>query len=228
MKATHAFQGRTDLLLRPMPHLSDEEIVRYVRDEASAAEASIGQPLHTAISYMLVSMECLIGAAYTRKVQAAGLAGAVRPSMGRVDARFTDWRIGVASHWAQLWVDRNFALDYTLKSLEKVLDGQPRHAVREARVVLKAAAYAVLGELIAAIEAQPLADGTKGENRLSAQIGAMLGAQIQVLRTRMDDTMRQAAASLPAEHVRMLHTEYHRWDSATGWRLINATDSCGA
>src|SRR6266704_4361941 len=75
MKATHAFQGRTDLLLRPMPHLSDEEIVRYVRDEASAAEASIGQPLHTAISYMLVSMECLIGAAYTRKVQAAGLAG---------------------------------------------------------------------------------------------------------------------------------------------------------
>ena len=33
------------------------------------------------------------------------------PSMGGVDARFTDWRIGVAPHWAQLRVDRNFALD---------------------------------------------------------------------------------------------------------------------
>src|SRR6266568_6417085 len=125
MKATHAFQGRTDLLLRPMPHLSDEEIVRYVRDEASAAEASIGQPLHTAISYMLVSMECLIGAAYTRRVHAAGLAGPLRPSMGRQDAAFADWRIGRCSDWAQRWIDRNFALDYTLKSFGEA-PGRPR------------------------------------------------------------------------------------------------------
>ncbi len=135
LKASYAFQGRTDLLLRPMPRLPAEEIVRGVRDEGFAAHTAAGQPLHTAISYMLVSMECLIGAAYTRKVQAAGLAGAVRPSMGRVDARFADWRIGVASHWAQLWVDRNFALDYSLKSLEKVLDGPPRRIVRQARMV---------------------------------------------------------------------------------------------
>jgi hypothetical protein len=159
LKATYAFQGRTDLLLRPLPHLPAEEIVRGVRDDAFVAEAAASQPLHTAISYMLVSMECLIGAAYTRKVQAAGLAGEMRPSMGRVDARFTDWRIGVTSHWAQLWVDRNFALDYTLKSLEKVLDGQPRHAVRQARVVLKDAAYTVLGKMIPAAEAE-LPDGT--------------------------------------------------------------------
>jgi hypothetical protein len=227
LKATHAFQGRTDLLLRPLPHLSAQEIARGVRDEALAAEAATGRPLHTAISYMLVSMECLIGAAYTRKVQAAGLAGAVRPSMGRVDARFADWRIGVASHWAQLWVDRNFALDYTLKSLEKVLDGQPRHAVRQARVVLKDAAYTVLGEMITAIETQPPAGVTDGEERLSARIGAMLDAHIEVLRARMDDTMQRVATSLPAEHVRMLHKEYQRWDSAAGWRLINAADPCG-
>lgn len=228
LKATYAFQGRTDLLLRPMPHLSAEEIVRGVRDEAFAADAANGQPLHTAISYMLVSMECLIGAAYTRKVQAAGLAGAIRPSMGRVDARFEDWRIGVASHWAQLWVDRNFALDYTLKSLEKVLDGQPRHTVRLARMVLKDAAYAVLGNMIATIETQPAAvAGSIGEEELSSRIGALLDAQIQVLRARMDSTMRRVATRLPAEHRRMLHTEYRRWDRAIGWRLINAADPCG-
>jgi radical SAM superfamily enzyme YgiQ (UPF0313 family) len=227
LKATYAFQGRTDLLLRPTPHLSAEEIVEGVRDEAFAAEAATGLPLHTAISYMLVSMECLIGAAYTRKVQAARLAGAVRPSMGRVDAKFADWRIGVASHWAQLWVDRNFALDYTLKSLEKVLDGQPHHAVRQARVVIKDAAYTVLGEMITAIEAQPLADVGRREQRLSAQIGAMLDAQTQVLRARMDNTVQLVATSLPAQQMRMLNTEYQRWDTATGWRLINAADPCG-
>jgi radical SAM superfamily enzyme YgiQ (UPF0313 family) len=227
LKATYAFQGRTDLLLRPMPQLSAEEIVHGVRDEAFAAEAATGQPLHTAISYMLVSMECLIGAAYTRKVQAAGLAGAVRPSMGRVDGGFADWRIGVASYWAQLWVDRNFALDYTLKSLEKVLDGQPRGTARQARVVLKDAAYTVLGEMIAAVEAQPLADADRGQERLSARIGATLDAQIQVLRARMADSVQQVAATLPAQHVRMLHTEYQRWEAAPGWRLINAADPCG-
>ena len=227
LKATYAFQGRTDLLLRPMPQLSAEEIVQGVRDEDFAAATATGQPLHTAISYMLVSMECLIGAAYTRQVQAAGLAGAVRPSMGRVDAEFADWRIGVASDWAQLWVDRNFALDYTLKSLEKVLDGQPRHAVRRARMVLKDAAYTVLGQMIAAIEAHPLAGAVDGERRLSAQIGAMLDAQIQELGARMDPAVRRVAASLPAHHVRTLHTQYQRWAEAAGWRLINAADPCG-
>jgi hypothetical protein len=227
LKATHAFQGRTDLILRPMPHMSAEQVVHAVRDEAFVDRVATGQSLHTAISYLLVSMECLIGAAYTRKVESAGLAGAVRPSMGRVDARFADWRIGVASHWAQLWVDRNFALDYTLKSLEKVLDGPPRHAVRAARVVLKDAAYTVLGEMIAVIEAQPLLNTAGSEEGLSACIGALLDAQIQVLRSRMNDTVRQVAAALPVQHARMLHGEYQRWDAVTGWRLINAADPCG-
>ncbi|MGH8897829.1 MAG: hypothetical protein ACRDZ4_12600 [Egibacteraceae bacterium] len=79
-------------------------------------------------------MECLTGSAYTRKVQAAGLAGPLRPSMGRHDAAFADWRIGACSAWAQRWVDRSFAFDYTLKSLEKILEGQARTAVRGARV----------------------------------------------------------------------------------------------
>lgn len=82
----------------------------------------------------------MIGAIYTKQVHAAGLTGIPRPSMGRLDAEFADWRIGRFSLHAQLWVDRHFALDYTLKSLEKVLDGRPRHAMRAARVVMKDAA----------------------------------------------------------------------------------------
>jgi radical SAM superfamily enzyme YgiQ (UPF0313 family) len=227
LKATYAFQGRTDLLLRHLPHLSVEEIVRGVRDEEFAARSAAGHPLHTAISYMLVSMECLTGAAYTRKVQEAGLAEAARPSMGRVDARFADWRIGVASRWAQLWVDRNFAFDYTLKSLEKVLDGQSRHAVREARSVLKDTAYHVLGEMISSIDAQPYRNAAAAQDQLSARVGAMLDVQIDVLRARMEGAMRDVTSGLPREHVRMLYREHDRWQSASGWRPINAADPCG-
>src|SRR5262249_41187550 len=134
-----------------------EEIVDGVRDDAFVAGHATGRPLHTEISYLLVSMECLIGAAYTKRVQAAELAGAPRPAMGRIDARFADWRIGRSSHHAQLWIDRNFALDYTLKSLEKVLDGTPRHTVRGARVVLKDAAYTLLGHMLTLIDRYPQA-----------------------------------------------------------------------
>jgi hypothetical protein len=227
LKASYAYQGRTDLLLSPMPDLTAGQIVRGVRDEEFAAKAAAGTPLHTAISYLLVSMECLIGAAYTRKVQAAGLAGTIRPSMGRVDARFADWRIGVASHWAQLWVDRNFALDYTLKSLEKVLDGPPRHAARQARIVLKDAAYTVLGEMIAAIETEPPDAAAGAGNRLTARIGAALEVQLGLLHARMKDTVREVAVSLPAGHAGTLYREHERWQSADGWRLINTADSCG-
>jgi hypothetical protein len=83
LKATHAFQGRTDLLLAPQPDLPPTEVVRGVRDAEFVAAAGTGEPFYRGISYLLVSMECLIGAAYTHRVQHAGLAGAVTPSMGR-------------------------------------------------------------------------------------------------------------------------------------------------
>lgn len=123
LRQTFAFQARTDLLIRPQPELNVEEIVDGVRDEQWVREHATGHPFYTAISYMLVGMECLIGAAYTRKAEAAGLTGKPDPAMGRMDARYADWRIGVLARWGQLWIDRNFALDYTLKSLERVIDG---------------------------------------------------------------------------------------------------------
>jgi hypothetical protein len=123
-------------------------------------------------------------------------------------------------------VDRNFALDYTLKSLEKVLDGPPRHAARQARIVLKDAAYTVLGEMIAAIETEPR-DHAGAGNRLTTRIGAALDVQLGLLPARMEDTVREVAVSLPVGHVGTLYREYERWQSADGWRLINTADPCG-
>ncbi|WP_435057710.1 B12-binding domain-containing radical SAM protein [Streptomyces sp. bgisy060] len=225
LKATHAFQGRTDLLLRPQPGLHAREIVRGVRDEEWVAAHTTGRPLHTGISYMLVSMECLIGAAYTRQAAAAGLTGQPEPLMGRVSCRYRDWRIGVASSWAQRWVDRHFALDYTFKSLEKVLDGEPRHAVRHARVVLKDAAYEVLGDVIDAIEQYDLGRPEQ-EAALSARIEAALEARAGMLRGRMATTVAEAGGHLSGEHAATLAREHQRWASATSWELINAGESC--
>ncbi|MFI6848101.1 B12-binding domain-containing radical SAM protein [Kitasatospora sp. NPDC050467] len=228
LKATYAYQSRTDLLLLPLRGLSPEEIVEGVVDPDWVAAHSTGRPFYSGISYMLVSMENLIGAAYTKQAQAAGLTGEVRPSMGRVDARFADWRIGVASEWAQLWVDRNFALDYTFKSLEKILDGDPRRAVRAARVVLKDAAYTIFGHMIREIEATSEAVGAEvGGGELSARLRMWLEAEIKTLAERMGDVVEQVGRTLPPDHARTLVFEHGRWSRNTRWHSINANDPCG-
>jgi hypothetical protein len=225
LRATHAFQGRTDLLLRPQPHLSPAEIVRAVNDDRFAAEQSTGTPFYTGICYMLVSMECLTGSAYTRRIQETGLARRLRPSMGRIDAQYADWRIGRCSHHAQLWIDRHFVLDYTLKSLEKILDGSPRHAVRASRRVIKDAAFQVLGDMISLVEDQPLAPGTAGPGTAIAafdqRLVTVLDHHLGQLRSTMATTVNGLVPHLPAVAAATIRREHDRWRTTASWHLIN-------
>lgn len=225
LRETYAFQGRTDLLMQPQPELRVEEIIDGVRDEAWVAEHTTGRPFYTGISYMLVSMECLIGAAYTRKAEAADLTGRTDPSMGRVEARFADWRIGVLSHWSQLWIDRNFALDYTLKSLAKILDGEPHRVVRGLRRTIKTSAYRLLGAMIEALEqTDTLADTA---DWLDSRCATLAERLLSELRTELATTVASVADELPAEHRDLLRREHAKWVDTATWRLINAADPCG-
>jgi hypothetical protein len=228
LRATHAFQARTDLVLKPLPHLSVEQVVDGVRDEDFVAAHSRGVPFYTAISYLLVSMECLVGAAYTRKVVSAGLAGQARPSMGRVDAVFADRRIGVLSQWAQQWVDRNFALDYTLKSLEKVLDGDPRRTVRAARQVLKQAAFDLFTTMLAMLGDTGPSPDPGDLDLLDLCCRTRADALVGELRPRVEQAVAEVSAVLPPHRAEILQREHTRWAAHDGsWRLINASDPCG-
>lgn len=225
LAATYAFQARQDLLLRPLPQFDVAAIVEGVRDADFVADHTTGQPFYTAISYLLVSMECLIGAAYTKQVEAAGLARAVRPAMGRLDADFADWRIGRFSHHAQLWIDRNFALDYTLKSLEKVLDGPPRHALRAARRVLKDAAFSLLHTMVTLLPQYRLDQPDR--HNLDGVLTAAMTAHMSQLRAEVATALDGLALVLHGSDAMLLFGEYERWATSDAWRLINAADPCG-
>jgi hypothetical protein len=228
LAATHAFQGRLDLLLRPLPHLSADEIVAGVADPAFVAEHVTNRPFYTGVSYMLVSMECLIGAAYTRAVQARGLAGSIRPSMGRVDADFADWRIGACSRFAQLWIDRSFALDYTAKSLEKILDGIPRSLLHQARVTIRHAAYTVLTRMLCLVEGYEESSGAgEAPGHFEQELEAILNEEWADLAEAMTVTVAAALPSLPSDAAAMLQAEHQRWQQTQGWCLINAAEACG-
>jgi hypothetical protein len=224
LAATHAFQARTDLLLRPLPQLPVEQIVDGVTDPDFVAEHATGRPFYTEISYLLVSMECLIGAPYTRAIQAHGLAGRADPTMGRVEARFADWRIGVCSRRAQMWVDRHFALDYTLKSLEKILDGIPRRRVRDARVVLKDSSFRALTGMLDLLGTYRPHTPDPG---LDAAVLALLDTEVSELATTVSLAIERLRPALSVTNRHMLDREFTRWCATEGWQLINANDPCG-
>jgi hypothetical protein len=225
LRESYAFQSRRDLLLSPLPALTADEIVRGIQDESFVQQHTTGRPFYTAMSYLLVSMECLTGAAYTKQVQAAGLSGASHPSMGRIDARFLDWQIGACSCKAQSWIDRNFALDYTLKSLEKILDGQGKEIVRDARVVLKQAAFTVFSRML-----DFMAEPSAAEHDLEefeSRLDDILEAELAALQASFGGTLTAIFADIPEDGARILRQEHERWRNSRTWLLINAADPCG-
>ncbi|MFF5075066.1 B12-binding domain-containing radical SAM protein [Micromonospora olivasterospora] len=225
LRQTYTFQGRTDLLLRPQPDLSVAEIIDGVRDERWVAAHTTGRPFYTSISYMLVGMECLIGSAYSRRAEAAGLTGQPDPAMGRVEARYADWRIGVLAYRSQLWIDRNFALDYTLKSLEKTLSGAPYAMVRDLRRLLKNAAYQLLGTMLDELVRTDPTAADHGD--LDARCQAAADVLLAQLRSDLEPVVATVGAGLPADRRDILRYEHQRWIAARSWQLINATDPCG-
>ena len=145
--------------------------------------------------------------------------------MGRLDADFADWRIGRFSHHAQLWVDHNFALDYTLKSLEKVLDERPRDAVRAARAVLKNAAFALLHTMVTLFDSYPLDQPDPDD--LDRTLTVHMDAHLTHLRTRLATALHEVGLVLHSTDTELLFGEYTRWATTGSWGLINAADPCG-
>ncbi|WP_394615852.1 B12-binding domain-containing radical SAM protein [Lentzea sp. JNUCC 0626] len=225
LRATYLFQGRTDLLMKPQPHLTVDEIVKGVRDKQWVARHSAGRPFYNGISYMLVGMECLIGAAYTRLAEKAGLTGQPEPSLGRVEARYKDWRIGTLALWSQLWIDRNFALDYTLKSLEKILNGLAYSSVRDMRRVLKETAYLVFGGMLHALEGTD--EDAEDKLELNEVCAATVDTMMRHLRSTLEPIVAAVCDDLPPEQRDILKREHDRWTRNHDWKLINAGDPCG-
>jgi len=145
------FQGRKDLLLKPNLSLTVEELFDAIHDEEYVSNNMQDQGLYREISYLLVSMECLIGSKYLANVEKAGLAREYNFSMGRRNAEYLDKRIGMMSHYSQLWVDRNFPLDYTIKSIEKISPREARDHIRGLRAVMKDYAYWLLAKFLAIV-----------------------------------------------------------------------------
>jgi hypothetical protein len=230
--ASYAFQGRDDLILRQQTHLDPSTLFDAVHDDGFVQAAKAERPFFSSISYMLVSMEALLGSPYLGKVEEAGLARETQPSMGRRRAEFKDPRIGVISDAAQRWIDRNFSFDYTLKSIEKVTQQEELAAARSLRAILKHSAYVLLGRLLAMTTSQDSTASTSDlldRERTEVLDGPMaldpqcaLGASFHELQVAIASGMDELETVFDRARWRVLLQEHARWNQREGWTLINS------
>jgi hypothetical protein len=224
LRRSFAFLGREDLLMERADDLTDEELLLATDDDAKVAELSLRMPVYREVPYMLVSMESLIGSRYLADVEAAGLAGDINLQLGRRDARYQDWRVGVLSRAAQEWIDRHFALDYTLKGLEKVHVRTVAALIREIRREMKLQAYELLGDMLTLAEATAR-DSARGINAdrmfLRELVEKVLDRRAAGLAERLAAQMPDLLHALPTTESVLLRQVAEQCYAAEQWKVIN-------
>jgi hypothetical protein len=214
LKESYQFQGREDLILQSLASWSFDDLFEAVHDDAFATKHAAKSPFYDHITYMLVSMECLIGSPYLTKVMEVGLAREEMPSMGRRNAEFRDPTIGAMSRCSQLWIDRNFSFDYLLKSLEKTTGGQERSTLRSIRILLKRHSYNLLGSFLELPQKSGLAIQSATLLEVMAHRFSELVAEVEIL-------CQAGGASMSPDTTDRLLREFRVWKSRESWELIN-------
>lgn len=237
---TYRFQGRTDLCLAPTPNEDLTKLLATALDDSVAMGRSIGVPLYERISYMLVSLECLLGSDYLYEVNSAGLTGTENLLMGRRDTQYADPIIGTLSQHAQMWIDRSFTLDYILKSLLKITMGPTQSRLVSLRKTLKDYAYRLLGIMLVIANNDASLEACEGDGREAIKIAShsgwgvdaspkCLSAALQSVMTWLFDTLVHTLESMFIDHAgyfgpriyRLIEIQLARWRHSASWTLIN-------
>lgn len=211
------FLERTDILIaRPETVGADDFSALFeiaINDEL-AAECAVAKPFYTSVSYLGVSMEALLGSPYLTLVEQAGLARDVNMLMGRRDSVYLDQRIGLASNLSQRWVDRNFSLDYTLKSLQKTSAAEALPFIEQARQQLKICAHEFIKR---AIGASPECR----EKNEQYDHNLLLDEYFNEVNSIIFSTIHAACENLQATESNLLRSQLNLWLSKSDWELIN-------
>lgn len=137
LKENLDFLARTDAIMNPLniKNYTYEELYDLLQDEEFVRKNSSGKPIYSVVSYMLASLEVLIGSLYAdmliKEEQKNGskyILDYDTPdlNMGRYHTAYVDKEIGLLSLYCQKWIDSNFGLMYTVKSLYKTAEDEEK------------------------------------------------------------------------------------------------------
>lgn len=210
---TYNFLGRTDLLMKPWRG-EDIELLNMITAEKPPASCLQNEPFYLEVPYMLVSLECLEHSPYLNHAIRDNLrVRGANFSLGKRDVEYLDKRIESMSHYSQLWIDRNYSLDYTLKSLAKLYPKGISGTIRDVRKIYKRSSYSLLGKMISFAEKEDAGaeiDYSDLLNQHFAQLAKDLGSAFL--------SLYPVLTSVEADALRK---QYATWKSTDKWVLLN-------
>lgn len=237
---SYEFQGRKDILLKENNSMSAEQIFESVFNEKYISENSTGLCLFSEITYMLVSMESLLGSEYLKLVEAAGLAEEHIFLMGKRKAKYSDPNIGLISLYSQKWIDRNFSLDYLLKSIIKISERDIRNTIILLRVRIKHYSFSLLGKMLALItgnlkylheptktEISQVADSIirwnneSNENKKEEIFFELLSLHFDLLVNEFIQELMRLKPQIKVDDYDMIEQQVKNWIAKNDWELIN-------
>lgn len=236
--STYKFLGRTDIILQELSHMSEAELVYKVKSDAFSEMHSKGVPFYHLVPYMLVSLECFDNASYLHSCSSESEKKKFIRSMGKYQVQYQDLEVGMASHCCQLWIDRNFTLDYTLKSFQKVVLEDTSIALNKLRTCLKDHSYELLGKLIFIItkdasvltneydrhDLHKIASSCCNSSSLGlseSSLGLVLDLQFGKLVQSMTSKFDQIKPLLGTDICDKVHAALQNWMKQRRWGLIN-------
>jgi hypothetical protein len=143
------------------------------------------------------------------------------------------------SHAPQLWIDRNFPLDYGLKSVMKLCHRETCESVSQLREVLKHRAYNLLGQMLAittgdlalydggAASPVPLAvlaarwTSDPGEHARTELLLGLLESNYHVLLKEFADGFARLSPQFSHDARDIIGRIRAAWERPVEWKLIN-------
>jgi hypothetical protein len=170
LRANMEFLERTDAIMKPIDigDMSYRELYdKLLNDQEFIDKHKSGKPVYSIVSYMLASMEVLMNAPYARLMQVIEKkenvsliqnSGKPDTNMGRYAIGFADPVIGDLSEAAQKWIDSNFGVMYTVKSLYKVANDIERKFLHQYMVKHRQISHFLLKYLVFGLDSNSFMD----------------------------------------------------------------------
>nr|5UL3_A Chain A, OxsB protein [Priestia megaterium]5UL4_A Chain A, OxsB protein [Priestia megaterium]BAA21631.1 oxsB [Priestia megaterium] len=255
LKENLDFLERTDALMKPIDigDMTYEELYdKLLNDKEFIEKHKTGKPVYTIVSYMLASMEILMNTPYSRMVQLTERKEEVnlimndgKPdmNMGRYATSFVDKTNGNLSEACQMWIDSNFGVMYTIKSLHKVANPREKKKLysymethREiSHFLLKYLVYnlspdkesqIILSDFLRMHSMEHILDNSKinvGDGSKENILNVMTNWQLIMEKLLRDVEADLNKGIITDSEDHRLHNTLKRWFSDMGnWSLINA------
>ena len=219
-------------------NLSALDLLEIVSSEDECVKISSNTPFFTQVSYMLVSLECLIGSKYYFDLDRKNLLDKnIVVALGKKKAHYTDKRIEYISKYSQLWIDNCFTLDYTLKSLAKIYPLEISLKIRSIRNILKSSSYGLLGKMLSYFTHNSSLVSSKSMSEIPltkveeeniniadnsySSFWELMNNQRKDLTQKMDDTLELLKTLLYEDDYKDFFNQYSHWKEQVQWFLLH-------